>query len=102
MALGFTQPLTEMSTRKCFWGVERGRRARLITSPPSVSRLSRKCVILDISQLYRAALPVTGINLIPPFQKPVKIEVKPHLSSVCTEKLVNCSKGFDVIDNLEI
>jgi hypothetical protein len=42
MALGFTQPLTEMCTRKCFWGVERGRRIRLMTSPPFVSRLSRQ------------------------------------------------------------
>jgi hypothetical protein len=31
MALELTQPLTEMSTRKCVWGVERGQRMRLIT-----------------------------------------------------------------------
>jgi hypothetical protein len=41
MALGLTQPLTELNIRKCFWRVERCRRVRLTTSPPSVSRLSR-------------------------------------------------------------
>jgi hypothetical protein len=89
MALGFTQPLTETSTTKYFLGVERG-------------RLSRKCVIIDISQLYRPALPVRGINQIPLFQKHVKSELKPHLSSVCIEKLVNCSQGFVMIDNVEL
>jgi hypothetical protein len=39
MALGFTQPLAEMSTRKSFWAVKRGLRARPTTSSPSVSRL---------------------------------------------------------------
>jgi hypothetical protein len=42
MALGFTQSLTEMSTRKCVCGVESGWRVRLTTSLPSVSPLSRQ------------------------------------------------------------
>jgi hypothetical protein len=40
MALGSTQPLTEMSTRNLPGGVKGGWRIRLATLPPSVSRLS--------------------------------------------------------------
>jgi hypothetical protein len=62
-ALGFTQPLTEMSIRaenkKMFLRVQRGRWARPPTPPSSVSRLSRQCGIFNIS--YRPLLPVTGI-----------------------------------------
>jgi hypothetical protein len=42
MALEFTHPLKEMSTRNLL-GVKRGRRVRLTNLPPSVCRLSRKC-----------------------------------------------------------
>jgi hypothetical protein len=56
-----------MSTRnrkKSFCGVESGWRIGLITSPPSMSLLSRQCGILSISQSYRPPQPVKGIALL--------------------------------------
>jgi hypothetical protein len=44
---------------KCFWGVERGRCVRLITSPTSVSLFSRQCAIINISQPSIPPRPVT-------------------------------------------
>jgi hypothetical protein len=62
MALGSTQPLTEMSTRNL--PRAKGRPARrLTTSMPPVSRLARECGSLDISQPCGPLQLVTGLAL---------------------------------------
>jgi hypothetical protein len=47
-----------------FGGVERARCVRLTKLPPCVSRFSRQCEVLNISQTYRPPRPVAGIALL--------------------------------------
>jgi hypothetical protein len=59
--LSLEQEWVPEAEKKVSGGVERGRRIWLTTSLPSLSRLSKQCGILSISQPYK---PVTGIALL--------------------------------------
>jgi hypothetical protein len=72
MAVGSTQPATEMSTRNLPGG--KGREAHIPDNLTAFSQLSRKCVNLDVSQPYGSPEPVTGITL--PFCIPLQLIIE--------------------------
>jgi hypothetical protein len=57
-------PGVHPASNRRFWGVKCGRCVDLTSLPPSVSRLSRQCGIINISQPCRPPWPVTGTALL--------------------------------------
>jgi hypothetical protein len=91
MALGTTQPLTEISTRNLPEGIKGGRRVRLSILPPSVSPLPIRCGSIDVSQPYGPSQPVIRIA----FLQHTKATAHPLHSLLLSTSLISTELNTD-------